>query len=353
MGTGGRLAVVILLVSAVARADDLQDAREHYSKATRAYEVGQYDEAIAEFATAYKLKDDPSILFNLAQAHRMGGHRDEALRTYRMFLLKVPDSPNRREVEAIINTLSQQNGSEDPDRELARRYTDAGASKFVAGQYQEAIAEFEKARLVKPTPGLDLSIARGYDKLGRLEEALASYRLYVEARPDAGDAGDIRTRIQTLEERLAATQKAEPPPEHVLPSAPAPVPPTPPAPVPTSRPAPAPSPGAGRAKTIAGMVVGGVGLGAIAGGIASGVLAKQNGDELTQLSRTMGRFSSAKESAGKSDDVAMGVLLGVGGAAVVTGVVLVVLGRREAHHHLALLPSLSPGVAGALLQGSF
>jgi tetratricopeptide (TPR) repeat protein len=335
-----RLLFLSLLLGLSAHADDLQLAREHYSRAIKAYEVGQYDEAIAEFAAAYKLRDDPSILFNLAQSHRLAGHRAEALRTYRMFMLKVPNAPNRHEVEAMITNLQSSSGKEDPDRELARRYSEAGAAKFAAGEFQEAVAEFEKARLVKPSPGLDLNIARCYDKLGRLEEALASYRLYVEAKPDAPDSAEIRNRITTLDERLTASR----------PPTPAAEPQPPPQPQPQQ---PKPDVHAGRTLTAAGIAIAVVGVAALAGGIASGVLAKQNGDDLTQADQNMGTFSAAKESAGKSEQIAEGVLLGVGGAAVVTGVVLVIVGQRARHHAVALVPSLAPGSAGAVLSGSF
>src|SRR5258706_8197597 len=92
-------------LSAPTRADDLTVAREHYRKATKAYELGLFDEAIREFNEAYKAKDDPTILFNLAQSHRQAGHRAEALRLYRMYLMKVPSTANRREIEALITSL--------------------------------------------------------------------------------------------------------------------------------------------------------------------------------------------------------------------------------------------------------
>ncbi len=87
---------------------DVNRAREHYRRGTKAYEIGDYNEAIKEYGEAYKLIDDPALLFNLGQAHRLAGHSVEALRAYRMFLLKVPDSPNRVEVQQRIAELQQQ-----------------------------------------------------------------------------------------------------------------------------------------------------------------------------------------------------------------------------------------------------
>src|SRR5262245_22970381 len=96
-----RALCVLLVVSACAPAVtyDLSQARDHYRKGTSAYEVGDYDEAIREFAAAYKLKSDPVILFNLGQSHRLAGHSEDALRSYRVYLSRVPNAPNRAEVE--------------------------------------------------------------------------------------------------------------------------------------------------------------------------------------------------------------------------------------------------------------
>src|SRR5690348_4770271 len=74
--------------------DDVGAARDHYRRATRAYELGLYDEAIREYTLAYKAKDDPAILYDMAQAHKLANHPVEALRLYQMYLIKVPNAAN-------------------------------------------------------------------------------------------------------------------------------------------------------------------------------------------------------------------------------------------------------------------
>jgi hypothetical protein len=334
------LGLFVLLACAPAWADETAArAREHYQRGTTAYEVGQYDEAIHEFAEAYKLKNDPSILFNVAQSHRLAGHRTEALRAYRMFLVKLPGSPNRREVEALIANLEQTRAAnvEDPDTELSRRYFDDGSKRYEAHDYEGAVREFEKARLIRPAPGLDFNIGRAHDRLGHIEQAIASYRLYVEAKPEPRDATEVRERVRVLEGRL---EQMRPAPPIAQPAAPSPA----------AAPAPAPK---HPSLTIAGIAVGVVGVAALAGGIACGVLAQKNGDDLTHLDQTMGTFSSGKERAGKNEQLAEGVLLGVGGAALITGAVLIALDQRAKHRRLAALPSFGPGLAGLAVGGDF
>ena len=101
------IAVFFVLSAGAARGADHESARDHYMKGTRAYELGLYDEAVAEYMAAYKIKDDPALLFNLAQAHRLANHPAEALRFYRTYLAKVPTAANRTEVEAKMRAAAQ------------------------------------------------------------------------------------------------------------------------------------------------------------------------------------------------------------------------------------------------------
>jgi tetratricopeptide (TPR) repeat protein len=98
---------LLALSAGAALADDSDSAREHFVKGTRAYELGLYDEAIAEYMAAYKIKDDPAFLFNLGQAHRLAKHPAEALRFYKTYLAKLPKAPNRAEVEAKIADMNR------------------------------------------------------------------------------------------------------------------------------------------------------------------------------------------------------------------------------------------------------
>jgi hypothetical protein len=88
----------------------------------------------------------------------------------------------------------------------------------------------------------------------------------------------------------------------------------------------------GRTKTIAGAVVMSVGAALAIGGIVCGVLAKQSSDYITNLDRTMQPYDSARYQAGQTEQLMEGVLLGIGGAATVAGAVVLVLGRREARN---------------------
>jgi tetratricopeptide (TPR) repeat protein len=107
-----RSAPVLALVLAlgaplVARADDAMSAREHYQKGTSYYDLGRYPEAIKEFEAAYEIKNDPALLYNLAQSNRLAGNSEQALHFYRTYLRYVPKAANRAEIEDRIKQLDQ------------------------------------------------------------------------------------------------------------------------------------------------------------------------------------------------------------------------------------------------------
>ena len=101
--------ILLCVLGGVASADDAatrKQAREHYQKGTTAYDLGHYDAAISEYEAAYALFNEPTILYDLGQAHRLARHPDQAIHFYKMYLSKVPDAPNRAEVEAKLAALN-------------------------------------------------------------------------------------------------------------------------------------------------------------------------------------------------------------------------------------------------------
>lgn len=78
-------------------------ARAHYETATRLYQLGEFDEALAEYKAAYVSKPDPAFLFNVGQCHRKLGRIDDAIAAYQGFLKRAEaDDPSRAQVEAIL-----------------------------------------------------------------------------------------------------------------------------------------------------------------------------------------------------------------------------------------------------------
>jgi hypothetical protein len=120
--TRGSLAVAVVLacvigtgvgpVGGTARAMQLSpqqrsDMKQHYEKATRAYDVGKYQEAIEEYQKAYEIGGDPAMLYNIAQAYRLNDQPSEAIRFYRRYLQRQPSARNREDVERKVSDLER------------------------------------------------------------------------------------------------------------------------------------------------------------------------------------------------------------------------------------------------------
>ena len=84
-----------------------QEMKQHYEKATRAYDVQKYSEAVDEYQKAYEIGGDPAMLYNVAQSYRLADQLPDALRFYRRYLQRSPNARNREDVERKISDLEK------------------------------------------------------------------------------------------------------------------------------------------------------------------------------------------------------------------------------------------------------
>ena len=96
--------------STAAAIDDRAAAKREYNEGTRLYEVAEFAKALESFKKAYLHFEEPALLFNMAQCYRQLGQRQEAVRFYRTYLRKIPNAPNRVEVEKMIASLEETGG---------------------------------------------------------------------------------------------------------------------------------------------------------------------------------------------------------------------------------------------------
>ncbi|MBI2895663.1 MAG: PEGA domain-containing protein [Deltaproteobacteria bacterium] len=98
-----------------------------------------------------------------------------------------------------------------PQDRLARTHYQAGSSYYEQGRWSDALQEFEEAyRLSSEArkPALLYNIGLTQERLGRLAEAIESFRRYLEDSPQARDRETLEERIRTLQARLDATSLA-------------------------------------------------------------------------------------------------------------------------------------------------
>lgn len=107
--------VALLCASPVAHAEDADDAevtrmaKEHYKAGLDAYKAGQYETAIKELKRAYLLKRLPPLLLNIGATYRKMGDLDMSLHFYKKYLDEAPaEAKDRDEVESTIKEIEAQ-----------------------------------------------------------------------------------------------------------------------------------------------------------------------------------------------------------------------------------------------------
>jgi tetratricopeptide (TPR) repeat protein len=95
--------LLAMLVASMAMAQsEPTRARSLYEEARKYFEASQYKEALALFQESYTLSEEPTLLFNIGQCYRLQQQCKEANNSFRRFLQKIPDAPNRAQVERLI-----------------------------------------------------------------------------------------------------------------------------------------------------------------------------------------------------------------------------------------------------------
>src|SRR5262249_47531713 len=109
-GSGGismsKMCIILALAlsSALAVAEE-PDAKTLFMRGRNAYTVGNFTEAADLFEKAFQLKEDPAILYNAAQAHRLAGDKKRALVLYQNYARLFGERENHEEVEKRIADL--------------------------------------------------------------------------------------------------------------------------------------------------------------------------------------------------------------------------------------------------------
>jgi Tetratricopeptide repeat len=84
-----------------------QEIHLHYQQATRAYDLGKYQEAVDEYQKVYEIDGDPVMLYNIAQAYRLNDQPQESIHFYRRYLQRSPEARNKEDVERKITAMEK------------------------------------------------------------------------------------------------------------------------------------------------------------------------------------------------------------------------------------------------------
>lgn len=97
--------IALAPVAARAEEDASTRAKERFAAAAQAYREARYKDAIDLFLQANKLEPHPELVFNVGQAYEKLGDVPNALRSYREYLRLSPGARDRATVEASIRNL--------------------------------------------------------------------------------------------------------------------------------------------------------------------------------------------------------------------------------------------------------
>jgi hypothetical protein len=112
------LAVVVSLAPAARGAgEDLEGrelARQHFRAGETKFRAGNYRAALVEFTAADALSPSAVVVHNIAVCQDHLGHVEAAVQSYREYLRRRPDAPNRATVEARVAVLERARRPADP-----------------------------------------------------------------------------------------------------------------------------------------------------------------------------------------------------------------------------------------------
>jgi len=137
-----RLAIVIVLIGGVARADvDPQTKADViFERAQAAYQAGKFQAAIELFKDAYELVHDPVYLFNIAQSYRKVLDCVAANDYYARYLEAAPNAENKDKVRQWVRELSPCVEQRRKDEEAKKKLDEIERQKQVDAERQRQAA---------------------------------------------------------------------------------------------------------------------------------------------------------------------------------------------------------------------
>jgi tetratricopeptide (TPR) repeat protein len=303
------------------------EARAKYEAGADAYERKHYKDAVDFFLAADRLAPSAPLSFNIARAYERLGDDASALRWYRDYLRRNPTAPNANAVRELVTKFAnvlRQKGIQ----QVSVASTPAGATVSIDDQPLG----------VTPWTG---ELAPGKHRI------LLTLRGYADAERDfdlgANEPLDVAIR---LEQPAAAPPTSSPAPAIANPSPPA-----------SALPAPSPPEqrpiAATQGKRLGAWpwVTLGAGAVALGGSLGFELLRRSSESDAKQQSTQLGFQNSLDRMDSRKTDAR--ILLGVGGALVLAGGVLLWVDRGSAQPRTGLGLACVPGACAFAGRSEF
>jgi tetratricopeptide (TPR) repeat protein len=103
-----RVVVLVCVLAATAHAEPREDAKAHFKQGKAYQEAGAFLRAADEFKAAYALDPRAEMLFDAAQAYRLGGDKPHAIEFFKGYLAAQPEGKAAEEARLLVAELQHQ-----------------------------------------------------------------------------------------------------------------------------------------------------------------------------------------------------------------------------------------------------
>lgn len=110
---------------------------------------------------------------------------------------------------SIQSVQAQSSQSRDAQIAEAKDAFAVGTRAYADGEFETALASFRRAYELTGSPDLLYNIAAVSDRMRRDEDALGAYEGYLEARPESADREHVEGRIEVLRAAIESRRRAE------------------------------------------------------------------------------------------------------------------------------------------------
>ncbi len=308
------VAALAFLCPAAPRADD---AKVEYDKGVAAFTGERYKEAAQAFRKAHELKPSWKLFFNIGQSEAAAKRSGLALEAFESYLAQggddVPEA-RREEVLVEVERLRKMVG-------MAEIRAPEGAAVFVDGVDRGAAPLLGKLPVAAGIKHTAWAVIDGSTLPQKAFKVTGGDTVTVDLGAKVGKG----------------SEPVDPDPEPIDPGE--------------------PDEGSSGMVKI-GWVAVGVGGALLIGGAITGGMALNLDGDLDNDCEDEHCFGDRQPDIDKLNTLSLttDILIGVGAAAAVTGVVLLIVGHKkkgENEEPVALAPAFAPGFAGAVIQGRF
>ena len=210
--------VMALGIAAAARAEPPTAAaravaREHYEKAVSHFNANEYPDAAAEFLAVYKAVPQPALLYNAAQAYRLGGDGPKALENYRAFLKADPEARQKLDVERHIKELENKTVAVKEVPDMAAPRVAAPTTKTVAMKTPDKGGSDRLQAIAEVIKQNRASFRACFDQWSRAHKGIdgkVTLRFYLDPdgnldQPSADEKGFAAPEVAACMEELSRT----------------------------------------------------------------------------------------------------------------------------------------------------